>query len=39
MYRHVVWFKEPEDTVTCMSDYRRGLDRWLDLLTAYKHRW
>jgi cell division protein FtsW (lipid II flippase) len=22
--------------VTCMSDYRRGLDRWMDLLTTYK---
>jgi hypothetical protein len=21
--------------VTCMSDYRRGLDWWLDLLTTY----
>jgi hypothetical protein len=24
-------------SVTCMHDYRWGLDRWLDLLTTYTH--
>jgi hypothetical protein len=25
------------NTVTCMSDFRRGLDWWLDLLNTYTH--
>jgi hypothetical protein len=25
------------DTVTCMCDYRRGLDWWMYLLTTHKH--
>jgi hypothetical protein len=24
-----------EHIITCMGDYRRGLDWWLDLLTTY----
>jgi hypothetical protein len=29
--------KKNNDIVTCMCDYRRGLDWWLDLLTTLPH--
>jgi hypothetical protein len=28
--------KTNKDIVTCISDYRRGLDWWINLLTPYK---
>jgi hypothetical protein len=28
-----------KNTVTCISDYRRGSDWWMDLLTTYTHCW
>jgi hypothetical protein len=37
LFREVIAVYCEDHTVPCMSDYRRGLDWWLDLLTTYTH--
>jgi hypothetical protein len=36
-HKHVVYTGKYYDNIfTCISDYRRGLDRWIYLLTTYR---